>query len=308
MIGPWEELRTTGALGPAGVELLYRTVRQVVRTRNLPPPAGEDRWTPDLLTEVAHEVFLGRANGQRGEARLLILAATSGTESIFRSQLWTLVANDLVSAGRRSERGRLTDRIKSLCADLDRISTARGVVSLSGAVQSDLSFERVVAALSRVPVAVPAWDALSPRTAPATDRASLEALVQAALDVAGALPLSLLVDAVAVRLQIQDVPDLMEVDDLDRRSPLPDVERQSAIDEAAVRLLGELTDAQRLVVPYLNDSATEVAKRTGLKRTRAWQCVRDVQEIIRRELEVDADAPLVLRRASEVVLGSRQTG
>lgn len=304
MIGPWEELRTTGALGPAGVDLLYQTVRQVVRTRNLPPPAGEHSWTADALTEVAHEVFLGRANGQRGEARLLILAATSRSEDAFRSQLWTLVANDLVSAGRRTERGRIAERIKVICAELDRISIEGGVVSRSGAAQSEASFEKVVVALSGVAIATPAWDVFSTRAAPAIDRASLAALIQVALDVAGSLRLALLVDAVAVRLQIQDLPDLMAVDDLDRRSPLPDVERRSAIGDSAARLLAELTDAQRLVLPYLNDSATEAAERTGLKRTRAWQCMRDVQEVIRRELKTEEDAALVLQRASEVVLGS----
>jgi hypothetical protein len=303
MSGPLDELRRTGTLGPAGVELLYRTVRQVVRTRNIPPPAGEATWSLDALTAVAHEIFLGRPNGQQGEARLLILATTSGTEEIFRSKLWTLVANDLVSTGRRTERGRIAERIKDLCADLDGVSISAGIVSRAGAVQGDGSFDKVVVALSGVPIAVPAWDALSTRAAPATDRASLSALVQAALDVTGTLPLPLLVDAVAVRLQIQDLPDLMEVDALDRSSPLPDVERQSAIDDAAVHFLAELTDAQRLVVPYLNDSATETAQRTGLKRTRAWQCMRDVQDIIRRDLQDEDDAALVLRRASEVVLG-----
>jgi hypothetical protein len=304
MSGPWQELRSTGTLGPAGVEFLYRTVRQVVRTRNLPPPLGESSWTPDALTAAAHEVFLGHPKGQRGEARLLILSSTSNSEETFRSKLWTLVANDLVSAGRRTERGRIAQRIKDLCADLDGFSFSEGVVAHDGAVQGETSYDKIVVALSGVPVAVPAWDALSTRAAPSTDRRSLEALVRAAIEVAGALPLPLLVDAVAVRLQIQDLPDLMEIDDLDRRSPLPHIERSSEIDDAAVRFLAELTDAQRLVVPYLNDSATEAAERTGLKRTRAWQCMRDVQDTIRRQLRTEDDASLVLQRASEIVLGS----
>lgn len=305
--GPWEELRTTGALGPAGVALLYKTVRQVVRTRNLPPPAGEDAWTADALAEVAHEVFLGRESGRRGEARLLALATTSNDEQTFRSKLWTLVANDLVSFGRRSERGRIAERIKGLSSGSEIIAVDAGLVSRIGAERNAVSFDQVVAALSKVPVTVPAWDPMSTRAAPSVDKGSLEALVIAALEVAGALPLSHLVDAVSIRLQIQDLPDFFEVDEFDQRSPLPHVERQTEIDDAAIGLLGQMTVAQRLVVPFLNDSATETSTRTGLTRTRAWQCIRDVKALLSQELDGEPDAAHILRRATEIAVGWRET-
>lgn len=219
MTGPLDELRTTGRLGPQGVELLYRTVRQVVRTRNLPPPAGHTAWTGDALKEAAHEVFLGRNKGQRGSARLLLLATTSVNEAVFRSKLWTLVSNDLVSAARKTERGRLAERLKDVIPSLDGVSIVHGRVVREGADALDASFDKLVAALAAVPVTVPAWDALSMRAAPVADRSSLEALVSAALDVAGSAPFPLIVDAVAVRLQIQDLPDLMEIDELDGRAP-----------------------------------------------------------------------------------------
>jgi hypothetical protein len=301
-----EELRETGELGPSGVALLYRTLRSVVRTRNLPPPKGEQSWTADALMEAAHEVFAGREAGQRGHARLLILATNCLTEDAFRSKLWTMVLNDLVSSGRRSERGRLAERVKGLCANADDLLFQETRVCYAGAEGADWTFDKIVVALSGVSVSVPVWDPFSPRAAPVVDRASLDALVRAALDVAGSIPLGHLVDAIAVRLRLQDLPDLMETDDLDRRSSLPDVEQNSAIDEAAVQLLAGLTDAQRLVVPYLGDSATDVAERTGLKRTRAWQCVRDVHEIIRNVLAEEDDAPEILRRASEIVVGVRR--
>jgi hypothetical protein len=301
MSGPRDELRSTGSLGPAGIELLYRTVRQVVRTRNLPPPPHESSWTATALDGAAHEVFLGRPNGQRGEARLLMLATTSHSEEEFRSKLWTLVSNDLTSAGRRTERGRIAERLKDICAEMEEVSITNGVVTRAGHSSDDGDFDKLMVALNTVPVVVPAWDELSERAAPTTDKASLRALTSAALDIAGVLPFSTLVDAVAMRLQIQDVPDLMEVDELDHRSPLPDVERATAVDEAARVFLSQLTDAQRRVVPYLGESATEVAARTGLKRTRAWQCLRDVQAVIRQGPR-DQDTAPILKRAAEMVI------
>lgn len=307
MTGPWDELRTTGRLGPQGVELLYRTVRQVVRARNLPPPAGHAAWTEDALKEAAHNVFVGREKGQRGSARLLLLATTSVNEDVFRSKLWTLVSNDLVSAGRKTERGRLAERLKDVVEGVgDEVTLSHGRVVRAGADEVAVSFDKVVAALAAVPVTVPAWDPMSSRSAPVADRPSLEALVLAALEIAGSAPLSLIVDAVAVRLQIQDLPDLMEIDELDGRAPLADVVDASALDEAALQFLAGLTNAQRLVVPFLEDSATEIAKQTGLKRTRSWQCVRDVQEHIERELRDREDAAAVLRRASEIMMAARQ--
>jgi hypothetical protein len=236
----------------------------------------------------------------------LLLATTSVNEAVFRSKLWTLVSNDLVSAARKTERGRLAERLKDVIPSLDGVSIVNGRVVREGADALDASFDKLVAALAAVPVTVPAWDALSMRAAPVADRSSLEALVSAALDVAGSAPFPLIVDVVAVRLQLQDLPDLMEIDELDGRAPLPDAAEATTIDEAAIQFLSGLTNAQRLVVPYLEDSATEISKQTGLKRTRSWQCVRDVREYIERNLATRGDAAAVLRRASEIMIEARQ--
>ena len=118
MTGPREELLSTGSLGPEGVALLYRTVEQVVRVRHLPPPEGADKWSPDMLLEAAHDVYLHR----KGAERLLSLAAGTSDEDGFRQKLWRMVVNDLASMNRRTARGKLHERLKDVTAGMFGVS------------------------------------------------------------------------------------------------------------------------------------------------------------------------------------------
>lgn len=298
MTGPRQELLTTGHLGAAGVGLLYETVRKVVRVRNLPPPAGQDQWTADALTEAAHTVF-----AERGGQRLLTLAARSTDEGSFRAALWTLVTNDLVSQGRRSERGRLSERLKSVIDEMGDIQATNGRFRLEQATDGDpvpVRYDELVTAAAEVAIRVPAWDPLSDRAAPIADRESLEAMIRAVLGRAGGgLTLGELVNVAAVRLAVHDAPDLVDDTRLDTAmgdgawDPVIAVEG----DEAARALLSQLTDDERRALPFLDGSAAEVAAALGLGKTKAWQVQRSARLKLASLLEDSPDGAYVLGRA-----------
>ena len=299
--GARHELLTTGTLGPDGVALLYRTVRQVVRLRNLPPPPGTFVWTPDVLDEAAHEVLATR----KGVGRLITLATNSTDEDSFRRQLWQLVANDLASAGRRTERGKLAERIKDVLEHVPELVDSTSRLSLRGAEPElpEPRYDELVAAAASVPVVVPAWDPLSSHHPPIADRNSLVTMIRTVLAIApGGLPFAILIDVLAARLGVHDAPVQAEHTVLDMVAPAaPDDPAATAGDrDAARRLFGALTTAQQLVLPYLEESATVIADHTGLGRTKAWRTAAETRPRVQSLLTDDPHAAATLREAVEL--------
>ncbi|HLK00113.1 MAG TPA: hypothetical protein VKU39_09430, partial [Streptosporangiaceae bacterium] len=219
MTGPREELLSTGSLGPEGVALLYRTVEQVVRVRHLPPPEGADKWSPDMLLEAAHDVYLHR----KGAERLLSLAAGTSDEDGFRQKLWRMVVNDLASMNRRTARGKLHERLKDVTAGMFGVEGVDGLLRLPcGPERVDTArFDELVAAAASVPVVVPAWDPLSERDAPIADRVCLEKMVTVVLETAGtALTPGELTAVLASRLGVHDAPVYRDDDGWERLAPV----------------------------------------------------------------------------------------
>lgn len=277
MSGAREELLATGTLGEHGVRLLYRTVRQVVRLRNLPPPPGTAAWTADALAEAAHEVLATRT----GVTRLVTLAVRSTDEDSFRRQLWQLVANDLTSARRRTERGRLAERVRDVLPHVEGLTEADGGLYLlsdksDGQDGGALRYDELVTAAASVPMVVPTWNPLSTHSPPVADRDSLVAMIGAVLQQApGGVLFTELVDVLAARVGVHDAPVSVEHDVLDALAPSApdDPAETSAARDAARRLLEGLSTAQQLVLPYLDETATVVSEHSGLGRTKAWQTV-----------------------------------
>ena len=301
--GARDELIQTGQLGPLGVALLYKTVRQVVRVRNMPPPTPQG-WTEDTIAEAAHDVLAAR----NGPARLLELATSSTDEKSFRAMLWKLVLNDLISAGRRTERGKLSERLKRVLAEMPDVRTdsnGRLWLTTQETAVRDVRPDQVDSALAAVPVAVPTWRADAAHSAPVADRASLEALVRAALGEGnGALTHSALVSAVAGRLGVHDSPDFMDHEQLDfLLTPAPDQTDDRAVSLlSGHQLLEELTVEEQLVLPYLEDSVNVLTERTGLRRTRAWTVSKELKVKLLDLLQADPDRGSTLRAAREEAL------
>ena len=300
MTGPWQELRETGHLGPAGVELLYDIVRKVVAFKNLPAPDGLPTWTADALVEAAHDVFAHR----KGPERLVSLANRSTGEESFRAQLYQLVANDLTSRNRRSERGKLYERLRDVVdgmADVEkddkRIRLARALEPGDGA-----RFDELVAAASTVAPVIPVWDPLSSHTPPIADRASLEAMVRATLRAAGSwITRGDLTAVMAVRLGVHDAPVHRDEEGWERIAPVSYADPASEVStsDAATRLLESLKPQEQMVLPYLEDSATEIARATGLGRTTAYKVASVARFKVRQFLDGEPDAAATLGAAVE---------
>ena len=296
MSGPRDELLTTGQLGPEGVALLYCTVRQVVRIRNLPPPPGLSLWTEEALTEAAHDVF-----SSRGPERLLRVATRSTDEGSFKAQLWQTVANDLASGSRRTERGRLSERIKDVLPHVPGVQS-EGVVRLHGvdATLPEPRFDELVTAASSVAIRVPAWDPLSDRNPPIADRDSLVEMIAAVLALAPqGLTRGGLVSVLAVRLGVHDAPEQMDAVALDALAPpsLEDPASMTADRDAGIQLLTELTTSEQMVLPYLDESTSVIAEHSGLGRTKAWQTANSARIRLAELLRDDPSPEATLREA-----------
>jgi hypothetical protein len=302
MTGARDEVLRTGRLGPAGAALLYRTVGQVVRMRNLPPPPGCDRWDEDAVTEVGNEVFVGRD----GHARFVALAATSFDEDSFRSGLWTAVARDLTSQGRRTERGSLADRVRGVLDNVPGVieNAGRWTLPITTA-DGEPRYDELVAAAAATPIIVPPWAEDSPRRAPLADRPSFVALIEAVLGLCPTgLPLAELVDVLAVRLGVHDLPLPHDHTMLDEygTSISADPAKLTAARDDAIDLVKALTPAQRLVLPHLEAPATELASLTGLGRTKAWKTAAEVRDVLTERLRDHPERAAVFAAASELLL------
>lgn len=303
-IGPREELITTGTLGPAGVALLYRTVGQVVRMRNVPPPDGEQLWTADAIVEAAHDIVASR----NGPQRFALLAARSTDENSFRRQLYALVVNDLISAGRRTERGRLSERLSDVLEAMADVVVEEGRVSIAGVGTDPGSrtggFDAMLAAAAKVRVVVPNWSANAKRHAPVADRASLQEMVRAVLAVGPptGIERSELVRVLATRLDVHDAPLPAEHSVLDRHMT---TSHESA-DVGAIasvsgqELLTSMTIEEQMVLPYLEESATRIAELTGIGRTRAWQTTQRLRLRLALLLQSEATDAQAIASAADL--------
>ncbi len=302
MSGPRQELLDTGTLGPLGVDLLYRTVRQVVRMRNFPPPPGLERWTPDAVVEAAHDVFAAR----QGPARLLTVATRSTDEDSFRASLWQLVVNDLVSTGRRTERGRLSERLKDVLKHVPDLVQQGDLLRLTSVdpTRPEPRFDELVQAAAAVPITTPAWSQTSSRSAPVADRDSLVAVIAAVLSRSPlGLPYRTVVDVVAVRLGVQDSAEQVDHTVLDALAPpaADDPAMTAAGSDAGRRLVDQLTVAQQLVLPYLDVAVSVIAEHSGLGRTKAWETANATRLLLADLLAGDPSPAVTLREAAVMV-------
>ena len=299
-LGARAELLATGALGKAGVELLYTSVRQAVRLRGLPPPAGAPVWTTDAVMEAAHDIVVARS----GPARIAMLAARSSDETTFRSQLFTLVLNDLASTARRTARGRLSERIKDVLATMDDVHASDGRFILDGvAAGQAASFADLAEAAAHVAVIVPRWSDQARRQAPEADAASMQGLVRALLRrVSTGLSHSELVAVLAERLGVHDRPAPVEQHVLEMLAPPARAEtaRDAVAAVGAEQILAQLTVEQQMVLPYLEDSVRDIADVTGLRRNKAWQVAQATRLKLAELLDDDPDSAHVLGAAAQM--------
>jgi hypothetical protein len=298
-MGAYEELVTTGRLGPQGVRLLYRAVQSVALARNFPPPAGHARWDADAATDAAHD-FL---DGQRGSKRLTDLAVRATDEASFERLLHGAVLNFHRDRGRQTELGALVRRVGEVLerselferapSDHSRWRVAGGPAEASGAAPALLAR----AAAEEPHVDIPRWGS-SKRRAPQADFASFERLIRRVMTAAGgSLTTAEIAKAVSVRLDPRRVPLTLELDVLERladRRLTAQTESQVLGRMHAADLFDQLSDRERTLLATWDRPVRDLGNLLGVRHSQAHVLKQRLATRLQQELDGDPDAETVI--------------
>jgi hypothetical protein len=298
-MGAYEELVTTGRLGPQGVQLLYHAVQSVALARNFPPPAGHARWDANAAMDVAHD-FL---DGHRGIKRLTDLAIRANDEASFERLLHSAVVNFHRDRSRQTELGALVRRVGEVLErseffertplDHSRWRVAGGPSEASGAAHTSLAR----AAAEEPHIDIPRWGS-SKRRAPQADFASFERLIRRVLTVAaGSLTAAEIAKAVNVRLDPPRVPLILELDVLERladRRITAQTETQVLGHMHAAELFEQLSDRERILLATWDRPVRDLAEVLGVRHTQAHVLKQRLATRLQRELSGDPDADTIV--------------
>lgn len=213
-MSPYQELLTTGRLGPSGAKLLYRTVYTVGVGRNFPPPDGHEQWDTTAVQEVAHE-FLAE---DRGAKRLADLVARAIDEQSFERLLHKSVLNFHRDRSRKTDMGALIRRVGEVLEGTEEFEVTGGQPRRwhlrgeqpepSSAPPSRLA----TAASEETNITIPRWRSTS-RRAPLADLDTFRRLCRRVLRAAGgSLTAAEIAHAVAARLDPGRIPLTLELD------------------------------------------------------------------------------------------------
>jgi hypothetical protein len=280
MTGAWDELRTTGTLGPDGVVLVYDTVDAVRRFDRYPPPAGTNRWTKSAVWEFAHDFLFGEG----GPERLTKLVALATDEDSFERVVEAAVRNHFRMQARRTETGAVLRALTHAVERDDEIivtgaSAATRTWSLAAhAANQPYSGPDgpLIDAAYRVPdVRRARWSSESTRRPPIAESDSLRRVLRAVLDRAAA-PMTprLMLDVILARFPLAVGGEIELPDDL--ASPAA----SSASQLLASEVWEELTDNERLVAGILDLPVREMAETAGLSRSTAQRAATGAREVL----------------------------
>lgn len=216
-----------GVLSENLIRLLYRTVAQVARARNYPPPRDHDGWTADAVRDVAHDFWTARDP----QLRFAHIAAQASDEQSLNRLLAAAVTNHFREQSRSTALGKLIRRLGPLLNADERFSIVQaatpgaGNIRLAGAgdipVFNGREADLIAAAYAVDDIRIVRWSEAARREGPLADGRSLLAIAEAVLSAAGAsLSLPELARIVGARLGIdpRNVPATVVVDDADTLS------------------------------------------------------------------------------------------
>lgn len=313
MGGVWEELRTTGTLGTAGVILVYETVDAVRRFNRYPPPQGHDRWTKNSVQEFAHDFLFAEG----GPERLTRLVVSATDEDSFERVLHVAIRNAFRMQARQTEGGAaMRALVRAIERDPEIVvaGTARmRTWSLTEYAAAD-PYSGSDAPLVEVAYAVPdvrrvRWSPESTHRPPIAEPESLRRVLRAVLAHARAPVLARVVFGVV----LERFP-LITSGDVELRSdllPAASVPGESRL--LALEVWRQLTDNERLVVGLLDLPVREIARVTGLSRSTVQRAATAARSVLAAYL-VDVDNPtgvikaLAGASAALVAGGTARTG
>lgn len=254
----------SGALDDDGARLLYNTVADVSRRRNFPPPEGFRIWNRDAVITVAHE-FL---TSTRALERLVQIAAQATDDASFARLLDVAVLNFLRDQARQTAVGAQIRRLKDVvgtmadvAVDGERIMFVHSTAEPFTGDEADL-----VRAARSVEAGTRRWRPDAKREGPLATRAEMTQLVQAVLGAAvGSITFAVLGRVVARRFDLDPLPATVDVDALDpvTTGPYDEID----VGDQVESILGQITEREKLVLPYLDMSTREVEQLIPLGRT-----------------------------------------
>ena len=309
MTGPLAEIQETGCLGLAAWELIYRAVNSARRFGGYPPPEGYGAWDSDAVTEVAHDFMT--ADGAEGRLRRLVATATD--EDSFSRLVERAVHNHFRMEARKTDRGATLRAIER------RMQSDGGIVAAGDGPTRTWSLldhadqlpysgnpDDLVAAAYRVADVQPAaWSETSRRRRPLAEAESLRRVLHAILAAAAApVDRGLLLRVVLARFPTAVMPPAAEADEASLPASMP-------VDDAGIvakEVWAEMTDNERLVVPFLDETAREVARRTGLSRSTAHRARTSVKGLFKDCLSGVEDQRRVMNELILLSNGVRARG
>ncbi|MFD8035433.1 hypothetical protein ACFV3F_43290 [Streptomyces sp. NPDC059717] len=316
-ISTFEELRYLGHLGPQGLRLIDRLLRQELkRFPDLIPSAG---WQQADYEDVVQEFLVERIDAVTAN----VLAMATDDDSLGRL-LRRSIRNWLIDWARKTPRGALRIRVVDVLQQdgaFEQVLVGHeggGRWRLSGSQAGPWSGslgELVEAAYAVTDVRVPVW-ATEKRRSPVADRASIVAILRAVLIAAqGSVEVAALVSVFARRFPasldpvevMTDDNDLVGLPVSDNREGMQDpqsalIRQEDQLDIAvsAAEIVGRLSVEERALVPLLDGqvSAAAVQELLGCGRSQAYLRVKRLREKLRLLIGEQPDMPSV---AAEVM-------
>lgn len=296
-------LRGSGQLDAAGANLLYDAVRTAASIGSFPPPEDHNSWDRDAVLTVAHD-FL---TGQGAVERLTNLAALADGDESFRRLLVTAVRNFLRSRARQSVLGKQMRRIRAVAEaeeSLQVLHDASGPL-VAAAEGPTIRFSGDDNALLRIAAKVGPqtrrrWRPDARREGPIADRAEIVSMLREIVAAAGgAVPISELARVLARRFDLAALPATVDMDTLDAR-PARGFEEVELSDQARA-LLDQLTERERLVLPFLDDSSRDVAARVDLGHSTVAKVQARLRSLLQEVLPAGDEGAQLLRMVRDTL-------
>lgn len=294
-----EEVQALGRLDGACIELLYALMREETRRFTvLCPPGG---WDRDAIEGFASEFFI-----EKVEKLTADLVTIGVTPQLVGKVMRRWVRNFLIDRARGTPLGRIRRKVEEdvlgKYSEFLRVppgEAGAGRWYLAG--QPSYPYGGAFAPLVEAAYAVPGVSAVrwsGPRHPPLTSDASLRAIVAAVLAAAaGSLEVAQLTHVVAQRFPAAAEPeDTMIGDDaLERVTRTVNDDSGSVLEtrESAREVYEQLSPSERVLVPYLDRDIKVVMDVLHVGRSRAYEAVKHVRELLDRLLPDDGTRDVV---------------
>jgi hypothetical protein len=299
-----EDLRA-GRFTPEAYALVRRIFETVIRLRRFPAPAGLGRWSPEAVEDAVQDFLADRD----GHGRLARMALRASDDQEFQRQLYAAVKNHLIDQLRKGARVKLWRRLGEVLAGDGRfieLGEAWTLREMGGeAPWAGREAELDTAAWQVRDIRIVRWRPNARREGPAADRASLVAVSAAIIRAAGApVSLDVLTRVVGRRFNVGDPPLLALVDAVDladlqaqhpgatdgviteaefRREPVGTarLDRPGPERLIAAEIWSELTDQERLQLPFLDEGVRAQGEVVGLGHSQAAVAAARLKEKLR---------------------------